>query len=223
MDNLAIDRFHHVGPECGEVFARGYAHRHLTDAGRWQIAESSSRRDSAFVAAEGLTNIECIGSLRYQYYIERDRKNYAFANAERKTLIEPVDAVSLHLHLTRGDRCILAVRLTRASDAQADVHLNALLEQSRLPPDALDHTILISRLVMSRGMPAIARLRSLFQAIDAVGKINRKSLAILAARSELVPLFTRFGAYRPFPGSYFDSVAGELRIVFWQSYTAQRL
>ncbi|MGV7212206.1 N-acyl amino acid synthase FeeM domain-containing protein [Bradyrhizobium sp. UFLA05-112] len=182
------------GADEREELARRWPKQALPRAGQVSVAKS---------AAE----LEAIGRLRYDLYVERDQKAYAHADHVRRCLLEPVDDVSLNFQVKQDDRLLAAVRVTWAPDALLDLHLRPLVEGARIA--CLSTAVVNSRFVVRPELRARAVIVPLFCEVYRTGMLAGATCCVIGTRSDLVGIFERFG-FRETGFHIRDPIAGRI-------------
>lgn len=188
----------------------------------WRAAAKVPSSSASIRIAKSQDDLTAIGRLRYEYFVERDRKPYAHADHELQTLLEPVDGVSLNFCVEIDERVVAAVRLTRAADAHLDSQLSAAVFHAGLGPTALCATVINSKLVVREEMRARLYVPELFRMVYRVGRVAQAQHCIAAARPAVIPLFERFG-FVTREGSYQCAVAGTMQVAILDALDRRRL
>lgn len=193
-------------------------------ADRWPEEIIDAVRFPGMGVARTVQHMMEIGRLRYELYIERDRKRYAHADHEARTFLEPVDRLSLNFLARIRGLSAITVRATWAGDAILDPHLEQLVAHIDLKPDDFDQTIVNSRLAAQPSTAAWSLITPLFQSMFIVAHRVGARFCVAATRSPLIPLFERFGFYqlegrRP----YFDETAGWMSVLLLDLRDRDRL
>ncbi|MBI5129070.1 MAG: hypothetical protein HZA66_06485 [Rhodopseudomonas palustris] len=175
----------------------------------WPSAAMTSG-DARIGIARTRADLISVGRLRYERYVAREGKQYGCTDHVGKTFIEPLDRLSLNFFATVNGRVAGAVRLVRASDAPADRHLALLVEAAR-PADPAT-TVVNSRFAVRPEMAARALIVPMFQQVYRSGLLAGARQCLLATRTELIPLFGKFG-FVPLGRTLNDPVAGHLEIL----------
>ncbi|BCB19226.1 hypothetical protein [Bosea sp. ANAM02] len=198
--------------------------RRWTRDNRWPegIIDPDRYPEIAIARTDG--EMEEVGRLRYALFVERDGKRYAHADHTNKVFLEPIDKISLNFVARARDKCAVAVRATWAHDTIVDPHLEQVVAHADLAPEVLDTVIVHSRLVVRRSMSARGLLPVLFQSMFRGARMANARFCLAATRSELIPLFERFGfcqldRRRP----YFDEVAGWMNVLLLDLHDRERL
>ena len=191
---------------------------------RWLEGIIDTGRYPAMGIAQTDSELEEIGRLRYDLFIDRDGKRYAHADHETKTFLEPIEKISLNFVARAQNRCAVAVRATWANDTIVDPHLEQVVAYADLDPETLHQTIVNSRLAARPSTIARSLITPLFQCMFTVALQANARFCMAATRSGLIPLFERFGFYqlnhrRP----YFDEVAGWMSVLVLDLHDRERL
>lgn len=166
---------------------------------------------SSIGTAHTRIQLQNIGRLRYELFVERDRKAYE-ADHDIGMFLEPIDDLSLNIHCTDEERCYSAVRLTRGQDGMADRQLAAILTNCDLVKSPYADCVLLSRLSVRPDLRSRTSILDLMRHTYSVGLRQRVRYALLATRSSLIPMFERFGSETT--GRHLqDPVAGRLEIL----------
>lgn len=181
-------------------------------AARWPDEKLGYSKYPAIGVARTRDQMLNVGKLRYELFVERDGKDYGHADRERHVFLEPIDDLSLNFHASYHQRCLAAVRLTWAIDADIDQHLARIVDSSGLSDEDLPRTVLNSRLAIREEMRARLHLPELFRTVYRAGFLNGAKYCLLAARPSLSGLFHRFG-FREQHKQIQDPTAGELVIL----------
>jgi predicted GNAT family N-acyltransferase len=156
--------------------------------------------------------LQQIGRLRYELFVERDGKSYRDADKDQRLFLEPVDRCSLNFFGAIGNDCVVAVRSTRVQDAGGDQQLCRLVEQAALSADQTSTTVICSRLVVCDRIRARLLIPELFRHVYRAALASGMRHSILAARPSLIPIFERFGFLAVSP-AYLDEIAGPMVIM----------
>ncbi|CAH1664056.1 hypothetical protein CHELA20_40292 [Hyphomicrobiales bacterium] len=167
---------------------------------------------SGISIATSMADLTTVGRLRYDLFVERDGKSYAQADHRHRTLVEDVDRVSLNFQATAYQRCLASVRLTRAEDAYLDSQLSLIVRDNNLIDPPYVGCLLLSRMIVRVEMRARLCIPDLFRQTYRIGLRSGASLAFLATREPLVPLFGRFGFIET-GRKFLDPIAGPLIIL----------
>lgn len=160
--------------------------------GRWP-ADIKTQHPAIDIARQE-ADLNDIGRLRYELYIERDGKRYASVERGARKFLEPIDRVSLNFHARHSGRLMSTVRLVRAEDAILDPHLGLLVEAYR--PRDITRTVVNSRLAVLPEHRARALIIPLFKEVYRCGLLVGAKECLIGTRDELVPIFERFGFAR---------------------------
>lgn len=191
---------------------------------RWPRDIVDTPRYPAMDVARTQQEMSEVGRLRYELFIGRDGKRYVHADHEARMFLEPIDRVSLNFIARMRGKCAVTVRATWASDAIVDPHLEQVVAHADLDLEALDRTIVNSRMVAQPSTSARSLIQPLFQCMFMVALRADARFCLAATRSALIPLFERFGFHqlaRPRP--YFDEVAGWMSILVLDLHDRERL
>jgi len=161
-----------------------------------------------------------VGHLRYELYVDRDKKAYAFADHRGRALIEPVDAASLNFYSSDASGVCSAVRLTGAEDASEDPLLAALLESARIRH--MTRVVTCSRFAVQPTLAARKTIMPLFREVCRAGLKAGAVKCLLATRPSLVGIFAKFG-FRSANRTFVDRVAGELSVCEFDLHDLQHL
>ena len=160
--------------------------------GRWPSGIESQHPTVNIARKEA--DLNDIGRLRYELYIERDGKRYSSVEYAARQFLEPIDRVSLNFQARHMGRLLAAVRLVRAEDAILDPHLGLLVEAYR--PCDIARTVVNSRLAVLPEHRARAVIIPMFQEVYRCGLLAGAKECLLGTRDELVSIFERFGFVR---------------------------
>ena len=194
------------------------------DCNRWPDGIIGAACYPEMGVAQTDAELEEVGRLRYDLFIERDGKAYEHADHANRVFLEPIDQVSLNFVARARDRCAVTVRATWANDTVVDPHLEQVVAHANLSSEILDQTIVNSRLAALPTMAARSLITPLFRLMFRVALFANGRFCIAAARTQLIPLFERFGFYqlesrRP----YFDEVAGWMSVLLLDMHDRARL
>jgi hypothetical protein len=186
-------------------------------------AETTAAYDwqSPFLA-EGIETLRAIGRLRYELFIERDGKKYEHADHRNRLFLEPVDFVSLNFSAGTPASRWMAVRLTRAEDVMSDRHLNLIVENCGLDEQQLARTVITSRFAVRDDNDAKLQIPNVWRDVYEAGLRIGAEYCLLAARKQVLALFTRFGFVRV-GEPYVDPVAGVMQVMRLDALDRQHL
>lgn len=136
-------------------------------------------------------DLDAVGRLRYELGLVGDDTRRRGADHRRRSLVEPIDRRSLVFFARRKNRALASVRLVRAADAVKDPHLGWLLEAAQ--PTDLATTVVNSRFAALPERRARAMIVPMFRQMYRSGLIAGARECFIATRSDLVPVFGRFG------------------------------
>jgi hypothetical protein len=153
-----------------------------------------------------------IGELRYSLYVARDLKAYPEADHVNQCFLEPVDGLSLNLFGAVDERCLTALRLTKAHLALEDKYLRRVLKNSPIGPARYDELVLASRLVSRHRAEARLLLAPILRESYRLSFLNGINFCVQATRRSLVPFFTRMG-FKICGTTYSEEIAGELNVL----------
>lgn len=194
------------GPGCDTV------HR-LRRASLWSADYFQPSKYSSITLARTQKDLNNIGRLRYELFVERDHKAYA-ADHSNSVFLEPIDKLSLNIQAVDADRekCLAAVRLTRGQDGMGDRQLAAILTNCELARPPYANCVLLSRLTVRPEPRARSRIADLMRHTYSLGLRQGARYALLATRPSLIPMFRRFGSV-PTGRRLHDPVASDLEIL----------
>lgn len=187
----------------------GDAVRTVTLGQLWGVQALAPGHSPAIAPAISTEELNGVGRLRYELFVERANGRYAHADHTERALIEPIDAVSLNLRAMSVRGCLAAIRLTQGADAASDPRLATMLRQSGIAPSAYADCLVLSQMAVRPESTARAPLVMLGRQAYRVGLLAGSGLALLAAGPALVGWFSRFG-FKPSGHSWTDPAAGEL-------------
>ena len=164
--------------------------------------------------AQSPKDLERLGRLRYELFVERDGKGYAAVHASG-SFLEKIDDLSLNLQATDHQRCLAAVRLTKGQDALTDRQLSAILLNCELARPPYSDCLVLSRLIVRPESRARFNIPDLFRRTYRIGLMQGAQYAFIATRPALISMFERFGFVQS--GRWLlDPIAGELHILVLQ-------
>ncbi|KAF0120494.1 MAG: hypothetical protein FD152_4137 [Xanthobacteraceae bacterium] len=178
---------------------------------RWPRSAFASHRFPAIGCASSSDELNKIGRLRYDLFIERDGKAYSGANHRQRSFLELIDGHSLNFQVVHHGEPIAAVRLTRAKDALADEHLVRIVEHAGLNHSDLRQTVVNSRLAVRPDTRARLQIPLLFRHMYRIGVLSGAAYCLVAARPDVGPLFEKFG-FKKRSVSYVDPVGGLMEV-----------
>lgn len=166
--------------------------------------------------------IEAIGRLRYELFIRRDGKKYAYADHAKALFLEPVDRFSLNFQATDHQRCLASVRMTWARDARDDGQLAKAVVHAGLSDAELSITVINSRLAIRDEMRAKLSLTEMFRSVYRSGYLNGARYCLVGTRLNIVDLYLRFG-FCEIGGRYLDDISGNMTVVKLDLHDRQNL
>jgi predicted GNAT family N-acyltransferase len=179
------------------------------DSSLWPTDALISRDPRVTLLREG-DDLSALGRLRYELYIERDLKQYKCADHRNRTLIEPIDALSLNFAASIDGELLAAVRLVRARHALLDPHLRLLVEARQ--PEDIDQTMVCSRLSVRSEYRARTLIKPMFREAYRIGLSVGARHFLLGTRASLIGVFQRFG-FCPTGAMVSDTVANSIHVL----------
>ncbi|MGV7212208.1 hypothetical protein [Bradyrhizobium sp. UFLA05-112] len=166
----------------------------LERSARWPGLSILAGHSSVRVASTD-EELGCIGRLRYQRFVVEQAQPYAVAGADR-TLLDPIDPVSLNLFIGNGATISVALRMSWSVDVVASDYLSLL--RGSLPADiACGKTIICSRLIVASSERAdLANLVVILRRAYEIGVLSGCTHSVLSTLPHRVPLFERIGYCR---------------------------
>lgn len=194
------------GPDCGTD------HR-LRLASLWGADTFQPSKYSSITLAHTQRDLNNIGRLRYELFVERDHKAYA-ADHSNSVFLKSIDNLSLNIQAVDADheKCLAAVRLTRGQDGMADRQLAAILTNCEVARPPYANCVLLSRLTVRPEPRARSCITDLMRHTYSLGLRQGARYALLATRPSLIPMFRRFGSV-PTGRHLHDPVASDLEIL----------
>jgi hypothetical protein len=169
--------------------------------------------------ATSTSELEEVGQLRYELFFGGSDKTSRLADHSLRQFIEPVDDLSLHIRYGADDQPQAAVRLTRASDALSDPHLQLILDATGAA--ATSCTVICSRLAIAPHLREHA-LVPLFRQVYRSALVSGACYCLLAAPDEMACNFEPVG-FRPLGSSVTDPIGGVLRLWRLDAYDVAHL
>jgi hypothetical protein len=177
-------------------------------------AKAMASSDRRITISSGASDLEAIGHMRYELFFSEGGKTCRFVDHSRRQFLEPVDELSLHLQCgTRSDPQAIT-RLTWASDALSDPHLQVVMEATGAA--ATTYTIICSRLGVAANTPTqtiILLLRQVYQS----ALVSGACYCLLTARDDMTGLFETLG-FRLLGLSVNDPAGGALSLLKLDAY-----
>jgi hypothetical protein len=175
--------------------------------------------DKRITIATSTSELEQVGQLRYELLFGGTDKTSRLADHSLRQFIEPVDDLSLHIRYGADDQPQAAVRLTRASEALADPHLQLILDASGAAPTSC--TVIWSRLAIAPHLREQS-LAPLFRQLYRSALVSGACYCLLAASDEMACNFELVG-FRPLGSSVTDPIGGVLRLWRLDAYDVAHL